>query len=237
MHPIKKFKLVMVGIIIGGLLSGSAVFASNNEYFLSLFQAKIVVNGAEKQGSDRPFQYFNGQTYVPTSLIYNGTTYVPLRFFSEVLDQPVKYESKTTTIYVGQIPVDKIIEQYMSDILQPYYSNMFTLFEMNDEMSVAGKAYNKGYSMLDTMDYGKISFNLEAKYTNISGLVGLDDSHNKSDATIQIFGDEKLIKTIDIKAGGLGEQLNLDVTGVVKLDITYKTGSTVDFVNLKIKWN
>jgi len=235
MYTIKKFKFIILGLIIGILLSGSVVFAANNEYLLSLFQAKIIVNGIEKLGSDKPFQYFNGQTYVPTSLIYNGTTYVPLRFFSEALDQPVKYESKTKTIYVGEIPADEIVEQYMSDIITPYYKDDYTLFEANRNMSVAGKAYNKGYQIKGFFNSGNLSFNLEGKYTTIFGLVGLDDSRNNSDATIQIFGDEKLIKTIDIKAGDLPKQLNLDVTGVIKLDIKFTTGSTIDFVDLRIK--
>lgn len=231
----EKLKPFVVGIIVGTLISGSAVFAANNDYVLSLFQAKIVINGAEKQGSDKPFQYFNGQTYVPTSLIYNGTTYVPLRFFSEALDQPVKYETKTTTIFVGQIPADNNVEQYMSDILKPYYNDSYTLYEVNKKMSIAGKEYNKGYRILNVLNEGIISFNLEAKYSNISGLVGLDDSSNRSDATIQIFGDEKLIKTIDIKSGSLEDHLNLDVTGVIKLEIKFKTGSKIDLADLKIK--
>jgi hypothetical protein len=231
----EKFRPFILVILVGTLMLGSAVFAVNNDYVLSLLQAKIVINGAEKQGSDKPFQYFNGQTYVPTSLIYKGTTYVPLRFFSEALNQPIKYESKTSTIFVGQISANDMVEQYMSDILKPYYNDSFTRYEVNGKMSIAGKSYNKGYSITSGLNPGTISFNLDAKYSNIYGLVGLDDSLNKSSGSIQIYGDEKLIKTIDIEAGSLEDQLNLDVTGILKLEIIVKTYSKINLADLKIK--
>lgn len=234
-------KKLVIGFIVGVLLTSGIAYAADSQYLLSLFEVKLVFNGTEKQGSDKPYQYYNGQTYVPTSLIYNGTTYVPLRFFSETSGLPVKYEGKDKTIFIGKIPEDGKIETSMSDILQPYYKSNGGLYSYssNEPMKLSGKEYSKGYKIYrhqyNSSDVS-LSYNLEGKYTSISGIIGLDDENNQADTTVMLYADEKLLDTIDLKAGSLQQNFKLDVTGVVKFDIKILSGSgTVDFANVMIK--
>lgn len=229
-----KLKYIVIGLIIGSFLSGSVAFASG--YSLSLFQAKIVINGVEKQGEN--YQYYNGQSYVPTALNYNGTTYVPLRLFSEALGESVKYVSDDKTIYVGEIPNDQVVSgQYMSDIMKPYYET--SSVGVNKAMKMAGNNYSKGYQLFAIGGKEQtISFNLEKKYTNISGLIGMEDNFNGKSSSINIYGDEKLIKTISLPAGELPQSITLDVSGISKLDIKYINDSitySIDLVNWKIQ--
>ena len=239
-------KYITVGLIIGILLSASFVTAENG-YNLSSFPVKLIFNGTEKQVSDKPYQYFNGQTYVPTSLIYEGTTYVPLRFFSESTGQPVKYVSEDKAIYVGDVPADKVQRGYLSDILKPYFiEKNYKIFETNSKMTMGGKEYSKGYKMRN-IAYGKeeyttFSFNLEGKYKRLTGLIGLDDSLNTNKGILKVYGDDKLLKTYDMNAGSLPQQLDVDLTGVIKLDIKFcciytndLTASMIDLVELKVE--
>lgn len=242
---VSKAKYMVIGLVVGVLLSGTIAYAANNQFLVSLFEVKLVFNGVEKQGSDKPYQYNNGSNYVPTSLIYNGTTYVPLRFFSESIGQAVKYESKQKIIYVGQVPEDERIETFMSDMLQPFFTDGSSLvFNTNKTMTIAGNEYQKGYQLFRYSYTGDgqvtTSFNLEGKYTKISGLTGLDDSRNKNSATLEIYGDDKLLTSIPLKAGSLPQNFNLDITGVIKLDFKvlkedFHEYSIVDLANVMIK--
>lgn len=99
---LRKLKPLIAGLLLGFLISNGIAYAANNGYLLSLFEVKIFVNGQEKKASDRQYQYYNGKEYVPAALSYNGTTYVPLRFFSEILGQQVKYDSRDKAIHIGE---------------------------------------------------------------------------------------------------------------------------------------
>lgn len=232
---LKKIKYLIIGGIIGAVCFSGMAFAAQ-EYVLSIFDAKLIFNGTEKLGSDKPNQYYNGQTYVPTSLIYNGTTYVPLRFFSESIGQSVKYDGSTKTIYVGEVPESDRIQRSMSDIMQPYFKSSSS-FYVNDKIIMAGKEYIKGYKVSGwaTRPF-TASFNLEAKYVNITGIIGLEDEENKYDNTIEVYGDDKLLTSITLKAGELPQNLNINVSGVIKLDFkVVGSYSTVCFADMQIK--
>lgn len=230
-----KFKHLLIGVIAGSLLTSGAVFAGNSEYVLSLFEAKLVFNGQEKQGSEKPYMYNNGKDYVPTSLIYNGTTYVPLRFFAESMGQPVDYKGETQTIYVGKVPEGEKVARYMSDILKPFYSSSYSGLQVSNNITMAGKQYKKGFSIIFNNDVTS-SFNLEGKYENINGLVGLLDENNRYDATVDFYGDDKLITSIQLDKGSLPKDLNINVNGVIRLDIKYKSGgSFLGLANIMIK--
>lgn len=150
MYIKNKLKPLIVGLILGALLSNGLVYAGNNEYILSLFEAKIIVNGEEKQGSEKAYQYYNGKTFVPTSLNYDGTTYVPLRFFSEILGQTVKYDSKEKAIYVGE---DKSKAKEQS----PNYLIVLDNDQLVDSIKAfvdfkTSEGYNVSYVVADDID-------------------------------------------------------------------------------------
>jgi cyclophilin family peptidyl-prolyl cis-trans isomerase len=86
-----KLKGLVMGLLIGGLISSSAVYAaSGTKIEVNFNKIKFMFNGVEKKPSQ-------GKGF-----IYQGTTYVPLRFVSESLGKPVTYNSKTETVFVGK---------------------------------------------------------------------------------------------------------------------------------------
>lgn len=145
-----------------------------------------------------------GKTVEP--FIVNGTTYLPVRAVAAAVGKSVTWDSATSSVYIGQAPVG----QMMSDILKPYYSNLIYL--TNQAMTMAGTSYSKGYEVTAGIIEGKFSYSLEGKYTSISGVMGLADSANRSDATLAVYGDDTLITTYTIKAGELPSKFNINVT-------------------------
>jgi len=91
---IKKFYFLLLGIIIGGLLSFTLAFADEQ----ATNQIKIVLKGVEIPEAN--------------ALIIDGTTYIPVRKLCEALNYDVTYNAETQTVKISQ----KIIENNTIDI-------------------------------------------------------------------------------------------------------------------------
>ncbi|MEY9935432.1 hypothetical protein ABH926_010114 [Catenulispora sp. GP43] len=74
----------------------------------------------------------------------------------------------------------------------------------------------------DANNNGDVGYNLGRDYTKFTGLIGLDDNSAKSTLhpTIEIDGDGDKIATFTPTLGHPA-QINLDVSGVLRLDIKY----------------
>lgn len=210
----------MKGFVAGCIIMAMTttfVFAQSIEKAIKVIydDFKIYVDGNLIEPKDA-----NGNKVDP--FIYNGTTYLPVRAVADALGENVKWEGKTKSIYIGKAPGG----HYMSDILEPYYYN-FLRVESNKSMAMASKEYYKGYRMIPYYLDNKASFNLNAQYSTIKGVIGLDDTHNSSDAVVTIYADDSVLKKIELPKGCLPKELDLDVGGVLKLDIdVYASNST-----------
>lgn len=265
MKFIKKYKLLFIGVIIGILMSGTAVFAASgyttikvlftpvkvfknntlqknisaikygSTYYVPWnsiapyltenasfngsqlkitssvipYNAKIVINSSEKSST-----YNEGKTSYPAITLYKGILYTPVNYICSNLGILSNYESASKTLYIGQIPDG----QYMSDMLEPY-DVVGGSCKANELIKMGGKAYQKGYSIRHWSYSNKFesNFNIEGKYTKITGLVGLLDTNYGKEAVVNIVGDGKILKTFTIKKGDLPVTFDVDITGVVKL--------------------
>lgn len=180
--------------------------------------------------------YQIGKTSVPVTIDYKGVRYSPTQLLGELLESKAIYQSKEDTIFYGTLPNGS----YMSDILEPFYIARNGKAEINNEMTMAGQKYNKGFSFT-TYRYDKISFNLNGKYSRLTGIIGLEDYGRNVNKTYLIYGDGKLLGTYDIKASGLPLPIDLDVSGVKEFIIqsddnkTPDIGTQLNMANLVIK--
>ncbi len=94
-----KAKGIIIGIVIGTMVSGGAVVATSGKAKIDVvFKAmNFRVDGFEKK--------MNGTT----PILYKGTTYVPMRFVGESLDWPVNFDSTTNTVWIGEV---KVVARY-----------------------------------------------------------------------------------------------------------------------------
>ncbi|MEE0101353.1 MAG: NPCBM/NEW2 domain-containing protein [Acutalibacteraceae bacterium] len=78
--------------------------------------------------------------------------------------------------------------------------------------------YTRGFVIGATEEYGTVYYNLDGKYTNFTGIAGNLDGVNQA-ATYGIYGDDKLLSTIEVKGAALPEEFSIDVSGVRQLKI------------------
>ena len=196
-------------------------------YAVNPLKTKIAYEGNVISGN-----YLIGTTSVPAIFDYKGIKYSPVNLVGELMDTKSIYNKKSDTVYLGTEPNGT----FMSDILKPYFSSDYV--SVNHSMLMGGQKYNKGYTMTFTND-SKFSLNLNGKYKNITGIIGIDDEGYKSDAIIEVYGDGNLISSIDLKADSLPFEMTLDVSDIKKLDfICNDNGSysvvDFDFANMVI---
>lgn len=83
---------------------------------------------------------------------------------------------------------------------------------------MGGKEYYYGFAMGTASSIAYAHFNLDKKYNTLSGLVGSIDGTNK-DMDYFIYGDDKLLLKIDVKAAELPKTFKTSVKGVSHLKI------------------
>lgn len=224
-----KFKGLLLGILIGTVLTGGTVFAASTTKIEVLYEnLKYIVDGVEKKPT-------TGQGF-----IYQGTTYVPLRFAGEALGKEVNWDGKTKTITIGEKQgtfsyLDKIDYARVEGEARNYFG-----FGNTGEKTytIASEKYLNG---LDTTinswnDNAKIIYNLNGKYKKLTGFLGVDDSTKNSSTTgrIVISGDDEVLYTSpELTGGDLPINISIDVSGVLRLEIQFQTvNATWDDLNL-----
>ncbi|MDB5053525.1 MAG: peptidyl-prolyl cis-trans isomerase [Bacilli bacterium] len=109
-----KFKGILLGLVVGVLISSTVVYAAAGTqievYFKNL---KYTFDGVEKTPT-------KGKGF-----IYEGTTYVPIRFISEALGKTVHFNDQTETVVVGKGGYTKAPEMVI-DTKKAYTATMET---------------------------------------------------------------------------------------------------------------
>lgn len=130
---------------------------------------------------------------------------------------------------------------YLSNI-QAYRASFDKGVKYNyTEMKIGNIEYHEGIQLSDFQSTEYYAyFNLNGTYNRLIGLVGLDDmSTNAAKVTLFFLGDDKELKKIDMVAGDLPVNLNLDVSGVRRLTVkAYQKDhygfTTIDLVNVTL---
>lgn len=107
---LKKYRQLIIGIIIGGLIFNlTPVFAKNVNINVVFDNLKIKVNGKLVNIEEEPF-------------IYKGKTYVPLRAIAELLNKQVSFDPKTKEIKIddNKVASNNVINQEQNEIINPY---------------------------------------------------------------------------------------------------------------------
>ena len=93
---LKRIQGLVAGMLIGAFLMGGFACATAGTQTPSVIYdaIKIVVNGKQITPQDA-----NGKTVEP--FISGGTTYLPIGAIGSALNEPVSWDSKTKTVYVG----------------------------------------------------------------------------------------------------------------------------------------
>ena len=104
------------------------------------------------------------------------------------------------------------IPPYNTETTSTYYDSYYPSTG-NKSIKMGGKTY-KNAIMLSSSGTAKIYFNLEGKYTTLTGIVGHIDEMSKDNTVVNVYGDGKLLRSFDVPAGGLPTAFSVDVSGV-----------------------
>lgn len=229
----KKFRIVSALAIIFALSTVVLASARLVNIKVAYDNIKVVVDGREVQfGVDS-----TGKIIEP--FIYNGTTYLPIRAVGEALGKQVQWDQNTKTAFLGDGQViTGESQKVLTEVMPPFTKSRVTVTTKNDtrnEIDLAGKIYNNGISFEAGRvgSTGYANFNLEGKYSTLTGLLGLDDA--EQEVKVDFIGDGRLLQSYDIIGGQLPINVTLDVTGVRLLEIKFeKTEGKKTYTHTKI---
>ena len=141
----KRFQGIVLGVIVGAMLTGTTAFARNARELIDAvyMNIKLVIDGEEITPRD-----VNGNIVEP--FIYNGTTYLPVRAIGEAFDKDVSWDGENATVYVGDI-VKPAKEVYLYD--KPY------LECGNSSEFIAGKS--KSFTDIEYICNNYVGFDLD----------------------------------------------------------------------------
>jgi hypothetical protein len=224
-----KVKGLMIGLIAGMLLTGAGVAYAAGGTLIEVFYTvkDIKINKVSRMPSNdqRPFTF-------------NGTTYVPLRFVAENLGQPVKWDSKTRTIHIGES--EQPNEVYFGNGLnymsfrnsEDNYGGSFITYYQGREIESGenirtsrkdnvGNTYDN-FIVMYTYGWTQVEYPLNGQYKRFKATFALTEAAKDSEGTgeLQIYLDEQLSKSIIVKPGLFPEDIELDITNANK--ITFK---------------
>lgn len=212
----RKSKFILALALM--LVFSTVVFAARRVNITVTYDnVKVVVDGRQVQfGKDS-----KGNQIEP--FIYNGTTYLPLRAVAESLGKQVQWDQNTKTAFLGDGMVNTgEVNVALTEINEPFSkTNIKLIGKDKDEKkySLGGKEYDNGiiYGTYSWPFKGSSNFNLEGKYTNLTGLLGAD--RQNCTMKVDFIGDGKLLQSFEIVGGQLPVNVNLNVTGVRLLEI------------------
>lgn len=68
------------------------------------YAAAIYIDGKEATARDHQGYFYNGTSFVPSTLEYEGTVYVPLRLIGSKLNKPVGWSEGKRSVWIGTLP-------------------------------------------------------------------------------------------------------------------------------------
>ncbi|PKM58423.1 MAG: hypothetical protein CVU98_01090 [Firmicutes bacterium HGW-Firmicutes-3] len=87
-------------------------------------------------------------------------------------------------------------------------------------ISMGGVDYKNSLKIYAYAVEHTVSFNLNGRYTMLTGIIGTIDGNSK-DVVVSFIGDGNVLKTHEIVGGDLPQDFSLDVTGVRQLTVRH----------------
>ena len=172
----------------------------------------IKINKVSKMPSEKPF-------------MYKGTTFVPLRFVADALGQPVKWDPKNQTVWIGQseeatlIYPEKGIEYmnfqkgYGSNEFEYHYDSVNPIKDnVGNEYSSYTRLYVSGFASKDEA-WSRLEFPLNGQYKSFKAKIGLTDKYKNTQSELKMTISLDGVKAYEQKfvAGAFPEDVNIDV--------------------------
>ena len=239
----KRLQGLIVGVLIGAMLTSGMVFAKQISETAELFynNIKIYIDGGEIVPKDA-----NGNVVEP--FIYNGTTYLPVRAISNAFGKDVEWDGTTQSVYIGkkdQTKPDNYLDRIQyNDYKSASVYNDFSIIngsitDYNGEQYTNGIVYSIYTGQFDQIDGDKdeanaiISYPLNSQYSNFKGKIVIPEKIDISTwgtledcvagrADILFYGDGKLLHKSTAVNSSMTHTFDINVSGVNQLVVKVK---------------
>lgn len=184
----KRFQGIIIGIIIGVMLSGFVTLAKTGTESISAWYSdiKICVNGEYITPTDA-----NGNEVEP--FIVNGTTYLPVRAVGNALDMDVDWDNDTSTVSLSDKSIDieipknpnsnPEIDKYIEETYNSGYGKMIEAFK---EQGLDIVLYSEGNTLVYHYTINQVVTDEEIEEAKPY----IENSISSLESTIQILFDE-----------------------------------------------
>lgn len=220
-----KVKGLVIGLLIGSMLTGVTAFAgTNSKINVVMENVKMMFNGVHKSTTQ--------------AIVYNGNLYVPAKTAATTMGQTFTYDGKNKTAsfgaksgtakYLDEIPYARI-DGKIDNIYFKNWKNPSGL-----KFTIANEKFLHGIGAILDPYYSQdelvsVDYNLNGSYKKLTGFIGIDDYTRNSvnSGSIVVKGDGvELFRKDEMKGGDPAESINVDVTGVLKLQIVFESSLT-----------
>ncbi|MDG0792250.1 NPCBM/NEW2 domain-containing protein [Cohnella ginsengisoli] len=168
-----KVKGLIIGLVVGSLLSSSAAMAASSTKIDVVFQqVKYMIDGVQKPSSE-------------AAITYKGQLYVPLKYITNAVGKDLNYDSKNSTAWIGKKPG---AFKYLSDISYARLDaqrESYIDFNQNydrKKIQISSNIYQKGinfYFYTNGKSIESVDYNLNGQYKKFAAFVGIDDETKK----------------------------------------------------------
>lgn len=218
-----KVKGLVIGVLIGSLLTGATAFAgTNTKISVVMENVKMMFNGVHKSTAQ--------------SIVYNGNLYVPAKTAAQTMGESFTYDGKSKTASFG---TKSGTFKYLDEVSYARIDGIVSRVSFKNwespaglKFTIAGQKYLHGIGAILDQSWSSgdhkvsVDYNLNGGYKKLTTDIGIDDYTRNSVNTgsIVIKGDgAELFRKDDMKGGDIPENITVDVTGVLKLQIIFES--------------
>lgn len=218
-----KVKGLVIGVLIGSLLTGATAFAgTNTKISVVMENVKMMFNGVHKSTTQ--------------SIVYNGNLYVPAKTAAQTMGESFTYDGKSKTASFGaKAGTFKYLEEVAYARIDGIVDRVYFKNWENPKglkFTIANQRYLHGVGTILDIPWGgssddkvSIDYNLNGAYKKLTGYIGIDDYTRNSinSGSLIVKGDGvEIFRKDDMKGGDMPENISIDVTGVLKLQVFFE---------------
>lgn len=222
MKHTRNIRAFLCGVLVTLLVAGM----SNPAMAVLASRTIQVYTGVDVYVDDQKLEPKDANGNPVEVFAYNGTTYLPLRAVGNALGLPVQWEGSTESVYIGKHNGDTPAA-YLCEL--DYFSMEGSWSFVERQKDNLGKAHTHNIS--PNWSYYKtgleITYFLNGQYSRLTATYFLNhkDRSNDYNHILTIYGDERELWRGRVSAGIEPIDIDIDVTGVLKLTIE-KSGNT-----------
>lgn len=207
-----QLKELMVGILIGIMITSGFAFASNTTTLYNVIAngIKIIIDGQELNPTD-----VNGNKVEP--IIYNGTTYLPVRSVANALGKSVYWDGPNYTVYLGDMNGEL---EYPTIELENMVSINEKPRETDELIDNYGNTYQRAIINFATDEF---EYLLNMKYSKFKATLYVPEgSSGDSEGFLKIIADGKTIYTSPhMTSSSYPVDVDVNVTGYNDVKIEF----------------